>query len=128
MAFTGSWKVSSFEEENLNKALDAFGIPQAERDRNMVLKAAVTIAQDGDNFTMNATGGLGKKGNHSFKVGDEINGELFGKKYQGSTSWDGDKVVFKGKSGMVLTRSIEGSNMVYTVSFGGHSGRIVFSK
>lgn len=128
MAFTGNWKVSNFEEEKLNKALDAFGIPASERDRNMVLKAAVDIKQDGDSFTMNATGGLGKHGAHTFNVGDSIEGALFGKKYQGTTSWNGDKVVFKGKSGMVLTRSIEGSNMIYTIEYGGHGGRIVFSK
>ncbi|KAJ8044626.1 Gastrotropin [Holothuria leucospilota] len=128
MAFTGKWKVTNFEEQKLFSVLDAFGVPESDRDRNMILKGSVDITQNGDNFTMNATGGLGKKGTHTFTVGNEVDGELFGKKYHGNVSWDGDVVVFKGQTGVVLRRAIESGNLVYTVEYGGKSGRIFFTK
>ncbi|KAJ8035596.1 hypothetical protein HOLleu_19324 [Holothuria leucospilota] len=128
MAFTGKWKVTNFEEDKLNSVLDAYGIPQSDRDRNMILKASVDITQNGDTFTISATGGLGKKGAHTFTVGNEVDGELFGKKYHGTHTWDGDTVVFKGRTGVVLRRAIEGGNLTYSVEYGGKCGKIFLSK
>ncbi|XP_071833649.1 uncharacterized protein [Apostichopus japonicus] len=126
MAFNGKWTVSKFE--GLNDVLDAFGVAADKRDPSKLQGGSVEIKQDGDNFTFTATGGLGKAGSHTMTVGGPSEGELFGKAYSGTTAWDGDAVVFTGKAGVVLRRSIEGGNMVYTIEFGGKTGKVFFTK
>lgn len=112
----------------MNDVLDAFGVDSSHRDPAKLQGATVEIKQDGDNFTFTTTGGLGKSGSHTMTVGGPSEGELFGKAYSGTTAWDGDTVVFTGKSGVVLKRSIEGANLVYTVEYGGKTGKVTFSK
>ncbi|WP_187787910.1 lipocalin/fatty-acid binding family protein [Salmonella sp. S146_54837] len=126
MAFNGKWTVSSFE--GLNAVLDAVGADPAKRDPAKLQGGTVEIKQDGDNFSFTTTGGLGKVGTHSLTVGGPSEGELFGKAYSGTTAWEGDTLVFKGKSGLVLKRSIEGGKMVYTIEIGDKSGKIVLTK
>ncbi|KAJ8044625.1 Fatty acid-binding protein 2, liver [Holothuria leucospilota] len=126
MAFNGKWTVSRFE--GLKDVADAFGVDESKRDPAKLQGATVEIQQDGDNFTFTATGGLGKTGTHSMTVGQPSEGELLGRAYSATTAWEGDTIVSKGKSGLVLKRSIEGGNMVYTIEYGGKAGRIYFSK
>ncbi|PIK38828.1 putative fatty acid-binding protein type 3-like [Apostichopus japonicus] len=126
MAFNGKWTVSRFE--GLNDVMDAYGVAADKRDPTKLQGASVEIKQDGDNFTFTATGGLGKSGTHTMTVGGPSEGELFGKAYSGTTAWEGDVLVFKGKSGVVLKRSIEGANLVYTIEFGGKTGKVFLSK
>ncbi|PIK44651.1 putative fatty acid-binding protein type 3-like [Apostichopus japonicus] len=126
MAFNGKWTVSKFE--GLNDVMDAYGVAADKRDPSKLQGGSVEIKQDGDNFTFTATGGLGKSGTHTMTVGGPSEGELFGKAYSGTTAWEGDVLVFKGKSGVVLKRSIEGANLVYTIEFGGKTGKVFLSK
>ncbi|XP_071834641.1 fatty acid-binding protein 2, liver-like [Apostichopus japonicus] len=126
MAFNGKWTVSRFE--GLNDVMDAYGVAADKRDPTKLQGGSVEIKQDGDNFTFTATGGLGKSGTHTMTVGGPSEGELFGKAYSGTTAWEGDVLVFKGKSGVVLKRSIEGANLVYTIEFGGKTGKVFLSK
>ncbi|WP_187787930.1 lipocalin/fatty-acid binding family protein [Salmonella sp. S146_54837] len=126
MAFNGKWTVSSFE--GLGAVLDEYGVDPAKKDPAKLQGATVEIKQDGNNFSFITTGGLGKVGTHSLTVGGTSEGELFGKAYSGTIAWEGDTLVFKGKSGVILKRSIESGKMVYTIEFGGKTGKIFFSK
>ncbi len=126
MAFNGKWTVSSFE--GLNAVMDAFGVAADKRDPTKLKGGVVEIKQNGNNFTFNTTGGLGKAGSHDLTVGGPLEGELFGKAYSGTTAWEGDVLVFKGKSGVVLKRSVEGGKLVYTIEFGGKTGKVFLTK
>lgn len=126
MAFSGKWTVSKYE--GLKDVFDAYGVEESRRDPAKLQGATVDIKQDGDTLTFTATGGLGKTGTHSMTVGQPSEGELFGRAYSATTAWEGDTIVSRGKSGVVLKRSIEGGNLVYTIEFGGKSGKITFSK
>uniref|UniRef100_UPI0039805CCF lipocalin/fatty-acid binding family protein n=1 Tax=Salmonella sp. s51884 TaxID=3159654 RepID=UPI0039805CCF len=126
MAFNGKWTVSSFE--GLGAVMDAYGVDAAKKDPAKLQGATVEIKQDSDNFTFTTTGGLGKAGTHSLTVGGPSEGELFGKAYSGTTAWEGDTLVFKGKSGVVLKRSVEGGKLVYIILFGGKTGKIILTK
>lgn len=126
MAFAGKWTVAKFE--GLRDVAVDLGADEAKMDPAKLQGATVEITQDGDNLTFNATGGLGKSGTHSMTVGQPSEGELFGKAYSGTTAWDGDKIVSVGKSGVKLTRSIDGGQLLYTLESNGKTGKVWFSK
>lgn len=126
MAFSGKWTVSSFE--GLKEVAEAFGVDVSKRDPAMLKGATLEIKQDGDTLTYTTTGGLGRTGTHTMTVGQQSEGELFGKVYSATTEWDGDTIVSKGQSGLVLRRSVEGCNLVYVIEYGGKSGKLVFTK
>jgi len=125
MAFSGTWTLA--RHEGLKDILDLFDVAQERRDPAKLQGATVEIKQDGDNFTVTTTGGLGKSGTASFKVGGQQSGELFGKPFSGDVSWDGGALIMKGERGTVR-REVVGGELVYTLEAGGKTGKLFLTK
>ncbi|KAJ8044622.1 Fatty acid-binding protein 2, liver [Holothuria leucospilota] len=124
--FNGTFTVASFD--GLKTVLDNFGVPEERRDPAKLQGASVTIKQDGNNFSITTTGGLGQTGTNNFSVPGDYDTELFGRKVKGKVAFEGDALVMRGEGGAVIKREIAGNQMTYTVEFGGASGKIVFNK
>ena len=124
--FNGTYTVADFN--GLKDVLDKLGVPEEKRDPAKLQGGSVTIKQEGNNFTITTTGGLGQSGTNSFSVPGDYDTELFGRKVKGKVSFEGDALVMKGEQGAEIRREIVNNQMIYTVSYGGSSGQIVFNK
>jgi len=122
----GKYAVASFE--GLKDVLDKFQVPQEKRDPAKIQGATVDIQQNGDNFSITTTGGLGKSGTTTFSVGGAYETEIFGKTLKGTTAWEGEALVMRGEGGAVLRREISGGQLVYTVEFQGSTAKILFNR
>jgi len=125
MTFSGKWRFA--RHEGLKDILDLFNVAQERRDPAKLQGATVEIQQDGDNFTITTTGGLGNSGTANFTVGGQQSGELFGKPFSGDVSWDGGALVMKGERGTVR-REVIGGELVYTLDAGGKTAKLFLTK
>lgn len=122
----GSFKVAGFD--GLKAVLDKFGVPEEKRDPAKLQGATVTIKQDGNKFAITTTGGLGQVGTNTFSVPGPYSTELFGRAVKGNSAWEGDALVMRGEGGAVMKREIVGNQLIYTVEFGGVSGKIMMDR